>query len=44
VTQGIEELFELAGVLAFGMAAWCELRVPLSERVRRLGPPPAARA
>lgn len=44
VTQGIEELFELAGVLAFVMAAWCELRVPLSERLRRLGAPAAASA
>lgn len=36
VTQGIEEQFETYGGIAFLLAAWCELRVPLSERLRRL--------
>lgn len=32
VTQGMEEVFELCGALAFVMACWWELRMPLSHR------------
>lgn len=35
VTQGMEEVFELGGVLSFLMAAWCEFRAPLSGRIAR---------